>query len=39
MIALSRTRGFSAGNWLILLTNKNVAADGMYMTLTFSGAE
>ena len=26
MIALSRTRGFSAGNWQILLTNNNLNA-------------
>ena len=34
MIALSRTRGFSAGNWQILLTN-----NGVYMALKFFGAE
>ena len=41
MIALSRTNGFSAGNWQILLTNNNLnaAADGVYMALTFFGAE
>ncbi len=31
MIALARTRGLSAGNWQILLTNNNLnaAADGL----------
>lgn len=36
MIALLRTRDYSAGNWQILLTNSNLntAADGVYMALT-----
>ena len=40
MIALPRTRGFTAGNWQILVTNNvNAVGDGMYMALTFFGAE
>ena len=42
MIALPRTRGFSAGNWQILLTNNNLNAApliGVYMALTFFGEE
>jgi len=40
MTALPRTRGFSAGNWQILLTNNlNAAADGVYVALTLFGAE
>lgn len=40
MIALPRTRGFSAGNWQIPLTdNLNAAANGVYMALTYFGAE
>jgi hypothetical protein len=41
MIALPRTRGFSAGNWQILLTNNNLNGPliGVYMALTFFGAE
>jgi hypothetical protein len=40
MIALPRTRDFSAGNWQILLTNNNLnaAANGVFMALTFLGA-
>jgi hypothetical protein len=40
MIALPLTRGFSAGNWPILLTNNNLNVArliGMYMTLTLYG--
>lgn len=40
MIALLHTRGFSAGNWEILLTNNLHTARrfGVYMALTFFGA-
>ena len=41
MIALPRTRGFSAGNWQILLTNNNLnqPTDGVYMALMFFGVK
>jgi hypothetical protein len=43
MIGLPRTRGFSAGNWQILLTNNTLNAalliGVVYMALTFFGAE
>jgi len=42
MIALPRTRAFSAGNWQIHLTNNNLNAArliSVYMELTFFGAE
>jgi hypothetical protein len=39
MIALSRARGFSAGNWQILLTNNNLNAPliGIYIALMSLG--
>ena len=44
MIALSRTRGFSAGNWQILLINKNLNAApdlavSMALTFLWGGAD
>ena len=41
MIALPRTRDFSARNWQILLTNNslNMPANGVYIALTFFGVE
>jgi len=42
MIALPRTRDFSAGNRQILLTNNTLTAArliSVYMALTFFGAE
>jgi hypothetical protein len=40
MTALPRTRGSSANNWQILLTNNlNAAADDVYVVLTFFGAD
>jgi len=40
MIALPHTRAFSTGNWQILLINNlNALPNGVYMVLTFFGAE